>query len=104
MPLEKNRIVKAHALLSEKVFLRPHYLKLVFGKCLGSFIVPLRRQHFPEKFLLSGKMFLRGGGERKGAQVFEFTLPPPPQPDTARDGPENIQCLLKEFSEVCNVT
>ena len=57
---------------SEKVFLTPHYRKIMFG----TFYFRQKNVDIPpEKFLLSGNFFW--GGERKeGAQMFEFTPPP----------------------------
>jgi hypothetical protein len=47
----------------KKVFLSPHYLKLVFGNFFGTFCF---RKKPPEKFLLTVKKFLGGGGNRSG--------------------------------------
>jgi hypothetical protein len=82
MPLGKNRIVKAHALLSEKVFLRPHYLKLVFGKMFGKFYCPPPSSTFSGKSFAFRKNVFEGGGgggggaKGKGPKFLNLPFPP----------------------------
>jgi hypothetical protein len=61
----------------KKVVLQKISGTFVFEKITSTTPPPRRRQHFPEKFLLSGKFFLGRGGPWNGRGPKFWNTPPP---------------------------